>query len=152
MKSPAWPVRVRGSKVLFWALEGDGNWKCRGTIRGLLIDSWIKCSSLISSARTKLCCYYSLRKRTHGVTGFLPGRNLDILVFSLLCHTAEEPVLYLVPSNMSLVAVSQRGRRQTEASSHPFHPTASLPISFHAFSFLTCWSWLVIFWFIYLAR
>lgn len=152
MESPAWPVEVKGNKVRFWALEGNGSWKCRGLIRGLLIDSWIKCSSLISSSRTKLCSYYWLRKRTSEVTGFLPGRNLDILVFSLLCHTAEEPRLCLVPLHLSPAAVSHWGKRQTKASFHPFHPTTSLPISFHAFSFLTCWSWLVTFWFIYLAR
>lgn len=134
MESPAWHAELKGNKVFFWALEGDGNWKCKGPIKGLLTDSWIKCSSLISSARTELCN----RKRTSGVTGFLPGRNLGILVFSLLYHTAEEH--YLVPSHLSPAAVSQRGKRQTEASSHSFHPTTSLPISFHTFSFLTCWS------------
>lgn len=109
-----------------WALEGDGNWKCRGPIQGLLIDSWIKYSFLISSARVELFIYYWLRRRASGAMGFLPGRNLDILVFSLLYHAAEEPRLYLVPSPMSPAAVSQRGIRQTEASSHPFHLTSLL--------------------------
>lgn len=67
--------------------------------------------------------------------GFLPGRNVDIHMFSLFCHAAEELSLYLVPAHLSPAAVSQRDKRQTEASSHPFHP--SLPIYFLFMLFLS---------------
>lgn len=61
---------------------------------------------------------------------FLSGRNLDVLVFSVLCHTAEESGLYSCPLTPVPSSSELRGKRQIEASSDPFHVTTSLPIFF----------------------
>ena len=135
-ESLAWCREVKGNEVLFQALEGDGNWKCRGPHRGLLTDSWRKCSSWTSSARTELYSFCWPRRRDSGITE-PPGSDLDSVMFSLFCHTSEEPRLYLVCSHLAPNS-SEQERQKTEISSHPFHPTSSLPTSFLcAFPFLT---------------
>lgn len=127
----------KGTRCLFWALEGGGNWKCRGPSRGLLIDSWIKCSSLVSSARTELCSYYWFRKRTSGGNG-IPSRKESghsCVQFILpYCWRTQSPSCPFSP----LPSSSEPERiRQIEASSHPFHPTTSVPISFLFLLFLS---------------
>lgn len=65
---------------------------------------------------------------------FLSGRNLDVLVFSVLCHTAEESGLYSCPLTPVPSSSELRGKRQIEASSDPFHVTSSLPILCYLFT------------------
>lgn len=95
------------------------------------------------SARSGLCCCCWPRKRNRGP----PERNLDSLIFSLFFVISEE--LSLLP--LTHVPQQQWNKSLRYHFMNLIQPLCSSVLFFSYFCF-TCYSSLVILWFLYLAR
>lgn len=132
---PAWcAAKWKGTRSYSRAWREMGTGSVGDPIELAIIDSWRKCYSWTSSARTRLCSSYWHRNRDRWVTE-PPGRNLDSLMCSLFCHTSEEPSLYLVSSHLSPNSNEPERQKTDWDTISPISSNHFTPHFFSCFSF-----------------